>query len=162
MNIETCKPTDSEDVAAVMREAAEWLESKHMALWSSSKITPESVRLDVESGIFLVARQHETIVGIAKFQMEDGIFWPDVDGSSSAFIHRLAIRRSVAGQGVSSAILNAAVKRAAGLGKEFLRLDCVSNRVKLRAFYESFGFRFHSYFQLGTLNVARYEYLVSI
>jgi GNAT superfamily N-acetyltransferase len=72
-------------------------------------------------------------------------------------VHRLAIRRACAGQGISTALLEWAVDRARTLGKRYLRLDCDADRPRLRAFYERFGFRLHSYRQVGSYYVSRYE-----
>jgi hypothetical protein len=52
------------------------------------------------------------------------------------------------------------VERARAIGKRYLRLDCDANRVKLRALYEAFGFRLHSFRQVQSYYVARYEYLL--
>ena len=73
------------------------------------------------------------------------------------FVHRLAVRRSHAGQGVSTALLQWAVDRARALGKRYLRLDCDADRPRLRTLYERFGFRLHSYRQVGAYFVSRYE-----
>jgi GNAT superfamily N-acetyltransferase len=72
-------------------------------------------------------------------------------------VHRLAVRRAFAGQGVSVALLEWTVDRARTLGKRYLRLDCDADRPRLRALYERFGFRLHSYRQVGSYYVARYE-----
>jgi GNAT superfamily N-acetyltransferase len=85
------------------------------------------------------------------------LFWPDLDAADSAFVHRLAVRRAFAGQGISTALLEWAVDHARTLGKRYLRLDCDADRSRLRALYERFGFRLHSYRQVGSYYVSRYE-----
>jgi GNAT superfamily N-acetyltransferase len=72
-------------------------------------------------------------------------------------VHRLAVRRAFAGQGISTALLEWAVDRARTLGKRYVRLDCDADRSRLRAVYERFGFRLHSYRQVGSYYVSRYE-----
>jgi GNAT superfamily N-acetyltransferase len=72
-------------------------------------------------------------------------------------VHRLAVRRANAGQGISIALLQWAVEHARSLGKRYLRLDCDADRPRLRALYEGFGFRLHSYRQVGAYYVSRYE-----
>jgi GNAT superfamily N-acetyltransferase len=79
----------------------------------------------------------------------------------SAFIHRLAVRRRFAGGEVSSALLLWAIARTHMLGRRYLRLDCESSRLHLRALYERIGFRFHSNRQVGSYYLARYEYDVT-
>jgi len=105
----------------------------------------------------VVAEDDGRIVGAIRFQLEDQLFWPDLDGRDSAFVHRLAVRRTHAGRGVSTELLQWAVDRARSLGKRCLRLDCDADRTRLRALYERFGFRLHSYRQVGAYYVSRYE-----
>jgi hypothetical protein len=47
--------------------------------------------------------------------------------------------------------------RAMTLGRTYLRLDTEASRVRLRAVYERFGFRYHSDWRYGPYLVARYE-----
>jgi hypothetical protein len=57
-------------------------------------------------------------------------------------------------------MLQWAVKQAATLGRSYLRLDCEADRKPLRAIYERFGFRLHSYRDVGPYHLSRYEYLI--
>ncbi|MNC95693.1 hypothetical protein D3C83_128760 [compost metagenome] len=50
-----------------------------------------------------------------------------------------------------------AAGHARSLGRRWLRRDCDADRPKVRALYERFGFRLHSYRQVGSYYVARYE-----
>jgi len=87
----------------------------------------------------------------------DPFFWPDAKEGEAAYLHRLAVRRSVADGSVSTALLAHAMEVAAVRGARFLRLDCESSRPRLRRFYERFGFAFHSYRTGRGVHVARYE-----
>jgi GNAT superfamily N-acetyltransferase len=147
---------DVEVVAAILTEAAQWLESRSMGMWRADELTPDRISRDVADGLFHLAHVGEP-VGTIKFQLSDVEFWPDVPGTDSAFVHRLAVRRTFAGEGVSTALLAWAARRTASLGRGFLRLDCEASRPRLRAVYERFGFRHHSDRQVGPYFVARYE-----
>ena len=70
------------------------------------------------------------------------------------------MKRKFAGRGVSAALLEWAVNRAVALGRSFLRLDCEADRKPLRAIYERFGFRLHSYRDVGPYHLSRYEYMI--
>jgi GNAT superfamily N-acetyltransferase len=72
-------------------------------------------------------------------------------------VHRLVARRAFKGRGVARALLEWAMHHARAQGRAVLRLDCDANRPKLRALYESCGFRLHSYRQVGPYYVSRYE-----
>jgi GNAT superfamily N-acetyltransferase len=126
-------------------------------MWVEGELEEEAVRAEAVAGMFVLAEVEGQAAGAMRFQLEDRLFWPDVDGADSAFVHRLAVRRDFAGQGVSTALLAWAVDRARAVGKRYLRLDCDADRARLRAFYERFGFRLHSHRQVGSYYVARYE-----
>lgn len=129
-----------------------------MALWEEAKVSPEGVYQDIEAGLFYIAFYENSAVGVVKFQTEDLLFWSDISHGDSAFIHRLAVRRSFAGGLVSAALMQWAVDYSRKLGKRYLRLDCAVDRSRLRLVYERFGFQHHSDRQVGRYYVARYEY----
>jgi hypothetical protein len=58
-------------------------------------------------------------------------------------------------------MLGWAVSHAAALGRLYLRLDCEADRQELRAIYERFGFRLHSYRDVGSYHLSRYEYAIN-
>jgi GNAT superfamily N-acetyltransferase len=94
------------------------------------------------------------------YRLEDHRFWPDLPGNDVAYVHRIAVRRQFAGQGVSTGMLEWPVNHAAALGRSYLRLDCEADRRELRSIYERFGFRLHSYRDVGPYHLCRYEYVI--
>ena len=149
---------DADAIAETLAEAAKWVEELDgTIMWVEGELEEERVRTEAGSGMFVVAEVDGRMAGTIRFQLEDRLFWPDLDGRDSAFVHRLAVRRAFAGQGVSQALLEWTVGRARALGKRYLRLDCDAERSRLRAFYEGLGFRLHSYRQVGSYYVSRYE-----
>ena len=144
-------------IASLLQEAERWLAGGGRALWPAAAIGHERILQDTSAGLFHVARDREQIVGVMKFELEDAYFWPEIPPGSSAFIHKLAIRRAWAKQGVSTELLAYARTRAEGLGRAHLRLDCVADRQGLRKLYEDFGFTLHSVVQKGATAFARYE-----
>ncbi len=158
LRIRQATQADTEAVAAVLLEAAQWLERTGARMWRDDELLPSRIAEDVAAGSFFLAEQEGEIAGVIKFQLEDELFWPDQPLGESACVHRLAVRRHFAGGAVSSALLRWAVEQARTLGKKYLRLDCEAARMKLRAVYERFGFRHHSDRQVGPYHVSRYEY----
>ena len=160
VDIPTIRPARPEEVtaiAALLHEAEEWLRSRGTPMWLPEELELDPIRRDVERGMHYLAELEGEVAGTLRFQLEDLEYWPDLAGDDSAFIHRLAVRRRFAGQGVGKALLDWAAARAARLGRRFLRLDCDWDRPRLRAFYERSGFRHHSDRQVGPHFVARYE-----
>jgi len=157
MNIQEARPSDAPMIVFVLQEAAEWLAGDGRALWSAVEIGRERVMRDVSSGFFYVARQGEHVAGVMKIELEDAYFWPEVLPGTSAFVHKLAVRRVWANKGVSTELLSYARTRARELGRAHLRLDCVADRRGLRRLYEGFGFDLHSVVELGATTYARYQ-----
>ena len=145
-------------VSEILAEAAAWLEQKNMVLWQQEHISSSVIQQDITQGLFYIAFCESIAAGVVIFQTEDLVFWPDIIQSDSAFLHRLAVRRSFAGGSVSTQIFQWAIAYSRKLGKHFLRLDCVADRLRLRSVYENFGFKHHSDRQVGAYFVARYEY----
>lgn len=157
IDIQEARDSDASEIASVLQEVAQWLAGDGRALWSPSEIANERVLRDASAGLFYLARQGEQLAGVMKFELEDSFFWPEVMPGTSAFIHKLAVRRAWAKKGVSTELLSFARARAQLLGRAHLRLDCVADRQGLRSLYENFGFALHSLVQKGGFLCARYE-----
>ena len=151
---------DSAVVVEILQEAALWLEQRGQTLWRNDELQPDRIAAEVGQGLYYLAAAPDTVVGIIRFQLQDPDFWPEMPAGESAYVHRLAVRRSVAGGQVSLALLQWAVDHTRALGLRYLRLDTEASRLRLRAIYEKFGFRHHSDRQCGPYYVARYQYLV--
>jgi GNAT superfamily N-acetyltransferase len=149
---------DTPLIVDLLTAAARWVEQLDgTVMWVEGELDEDAVRAEAGAGMFVLAESGGQAVGTLRFQLEDPLFWPDLDASESAFVHRLAVRRDFAGRGVSTALLAWAVDRARTVGRRYLRLDCDAERSRLRALYERFGFRLHSYHQVGPYYVSRYE-----
>ena len=149
---------DAAVVHRLLLEAAEWVDALGVVMWEDGELEFDAVERDVLAGQFFVAEMNGTIAGAIRFQLEDKLFWPDLQQDDSAFVHRLVVSRAFKGTGVSSALLEWSVHQAREADKSWLRLDCDDSRPKLKALYERFGFRRHSHRQVGPYYVARYEY----
>jgi GNAT superfamily N-acetyltransferase len=151
---------DLSTVSEILSEAAAWLDRQNMTLWQQEHISLSVIQQDIELGLFYIAFCEGVAAGVVILQTEDLVFWPDIIQSDSAFLHRLAVRRSFAGGSISTQIFQWAIEYSRKLGKHFLRLDCVADRPRLRSIYENFGFKHHSDRQVGAYFVARYEYKI--
>jgi GNAT superfamily N-acetyltransferase len=150
-------PADVAIVDAMLREAAAWVDALGIVMWEDGELDPNHIAADVVSGQVFLALIEGEPAGSIRFQLEDPLFWPDRPAGEAAFVHRLVVRRAFKGQGVARALLEWAVRHACANGRGLLRLDCDADRQKLRALYESCGFRLHSYRQVGPYYVSRYE-----
>lgn len=107
--------SDVDTVSAILVEAADWLTSRDIPMWKAGELSPERIASDVAAGLFFLAEQHGEPVGTVKFELSDQRFWPDMPDGDSAFVHRLAVRRSAAGIGVSTTLLAWSLARAIAL-----------------------------------------------
>jgi GNAT superfamily N-acetyltransferase len=149
---------DTQAIHAMLIEAAAWVDALGVVMWEDGELEEDILAREVRAGQFYIADVRGEPAGAIRFQTEDLLFWPDIPQTSSAFVHRLVVRRAFKGTGVSTALLRWAVDHARALGKTWLRLDCDNDRPKLKALYERFGFTRHSDRQVGPYYVARYEY----
>ena len=150
---------DAAVIEAMLVEAAHWVDALGEVMWEGDELAPEHIAAEIAAGQFYLAMAGDEPAGAIRFQLTDSLFWPDLpEDDASAFVHRLVVRRRFQGQGVSTALLRWAVDHARSLGRGALRLDCDKSRPKLMALYERFGFRLHSFRQVGPYYVARYYY----
>lgn len=157
ITVRQAHPADAGAILEMLLEAARWVDALGVVMWDEGELIRERVAEEVQAGQFFLAEVAEEPAGAVRFQLEDPLFWPDLPAGDSVFIHRLVVRRRFKGQGVSTALLAWAAERGRTLGRRCLRLDCDASRTKLRALYERFGFTLHSYRQVTSYYVARYE-----
>lgn len=155
--ITKCDVIDAQAVVDILSEAATWLQQIKQPMWKPEEFSLSHLTSEIQQGLFELAKVNDVPAGVMKYQTEDPIVWPQLRDDNSAFVHRLAVRRCFAGQGVSSALLKFAVDKAIASGKSWLRLDCDAERKKLRDVYEKSGFTLHSICQVGPYKTARYE-----
>jgi GNAT superfamily N-acetyltransferase len=158
--IRQARPADAAAIQRMLEDAARWVDALGVVMWDEGELAPDRVEREIAAGQFYLAEIDGDAAGAVRFQLEDELFWPDLAEPDSAFIHRLVVRRRYKGGGVSTALLSWAVSHTRAIGRRYLRLDCDASRPKVRAVYERFGFQFHSFRQVETYYVARYEYAV--
>ena len=161
----TVRQAQAQDAAVIqemLEEAAQWVDALGVVMWDEGELDPDRVAREAAEGQFFVAEIDGDPAGAVRFQLEDRLFWPDLEGTDSAFIHRLVVRRRYKGLGVSTTLMQWAVSHARSLGKSYLRLDTDASRPKLRELYERFGFQLHSFREVGPYYVARYLYPLTI
>jgi GNAT superfamily N-acetyltransferase len=75
----------------------------------------------------------------------------------AAYVHKLAVRRACAGQGIGRAIVEWADRTAAKAGRQFLRLDCLGDNPGIRRYYEGLGFEHRGDLVLNGRTMSTYE-----
>ena len=128
---------DRECVLAILDEAASWLGTIGVAQWPSP-FSRTTVERDFEQNEVWLAATGERVVGTISVLKKDRMFWGDLDGDAW-YLHRLAIRRNVAGCGRS--VLALIEGEARHRGVEYLRLGCGAG---LQCYYAEAGYSLRS------------------
>ena len=79
---------------------------------------------------------------------QDLDFWPEISGDS-IFFHKLAVKRTFAGQGISKALMEFAAQLGRERGRKFVRMDTSSKHLRLIEFYRDAGFELVDQKQVG-------------
>lgn len=165
MHIDQATANDLDAVVSTLQEAAQWLQGDGRPLWFPADYSAERIGRDIAAGAYWVARGASgpgaAVAGVMRLDLEDPHYWPEIAPGSSLYLHKLAVRRAWAGQGVSTALLRFAHGHTQALPRPWLRLDCVADRQGLRSLYEGFGFVLHSEVPKGNWALARYELAVA-
>jgi GNAT superfamily N-acetyltransferase len=151
------RPADAGLASSIMLEVAEWLKEQGQTLWFPDELTPEKLMGTINAGELYLVMMRNRLVGTVIFQLYDKTYWPDMPEGDAAYIHKIILRRSAAGQGLGDQIIAWAKEKARREGMAYLRLDTEAAREKLCALYESAGFTRHSFRQVGRHYVIRYE-----
>jgi GNAT superfamily N-acetyltransferase len=157
LKIREASQREASIVSEVLTEAAVWLSERREPLWDLEQIGSDRVSPDCQAGLYFLAWSGPAAVGTMRLTDADPHFWPDAPVGEAVYLHRLAVRRVVAGGQVSSALLRRATQIAAERGAQYLRLDAEASRSRLRQVYERFGFHYHSGHTIGGVHVARYQ-----
>jgi GNAT superfamily N-acetyltransferase len=144
LTIRPASPSEAPLVAALLAEVAQGLHERGIQQWDPAEFTPALVAQWQTRGDVLLAWQGAVVVGTVALTRHDEPLWHDVPTAAAAYLHKLAIRRSVAGQGISHALLRASDAWAIQHGARVIRLDCWAGNTTLRQFYANAGYTLHS------------------
>jgi ribosomal protein S18 acetylase RimI-like enzyme len=143
-------------VLDILDEAARWLTDRGIDQWRPGSFAPEPIARRIAAGeVFLLYLTDEPVATLT-LQPSDTIIWGEMP-DDALYLHRLAIRRRVGGQGVGRRLLDWAADRAADAGKRYLRLDCMAENTALCAYYERAGFHYRGETRGKGWAASRYE-----
>lgn len=134
-------PTDVDAVVAILTGASAWLTSRGIDQWGPGSFTRERGAEAIERGVVYVAKRRGEIVATLRLQWSEEALWGGRPGGAG-YVHRLAVDRAYAGQGIGLSLLRWAEDQVAAMGLPFLRLDCMAGNPALRDYYLRAGFTF--------------------
>ncbi|MFE3770836.1 GNAT family N-acetyltransferase [Streptomyces sp. NPDC059122] len=128
-------------VVDLWEHAASWLRDRGIDQWQYPP-HEDRIRANISAGeCWIVDVDQVPVATITVDEHADPDFWTETEAAESAlYVHRMVVRRDVAGLDLGSAMLDWASNRAASQGKAWLRLDAWRSNDSLQSYYGSRGF----------------------
>ena len=140
--IKQASNSDISIICSILTEASDWCDENGISNWSKEELTWEGLNKYYNCDEFYLGYLNNLPVAVMALSDCDSKFWNKIQKGESLFLHKLAVRRSVAGKGISIEMINYAKEKAKSMGVKTLRLDTIKERCKLREFYKKQGFEF--------------------
>ncbi|WP_219837675.1 GNAT family N-acetyltransferase [Paenibacillus sp. R14(2021)] len=142
------KPDDAPAVMELLVGAARWLQSTGSTQWSAllSGDDHHNVVGHIEKGELFMFKDGAKLAGIVLLMQTPGDWdlglWGPDGHEPNVYLHRLAINREYAGQGLGADMVHWAETGISFPGKSTMRLDCIASNPKLNAFYSGLGYTY--------------------
>jgi len=155
VNIRRCQARDVANVAELLDEATRWAHQLGYEQWPLPFPHGE-VRAAIERGEVYIAELGGDAVATMTLLWDDPMYWGERP-SDAVYVHKLAVSRTYAGQGIGEALVEWADGHAAQVGRTFLRLDCLRDNPGIRAYYERLGFEHRGDLVVNNRRMSIYE-----
>lgn len=143
-------PEEKELIEGILKQAALFIKSKGSKQWNGI-LEPEKGKDNhdtagaIKRGEVYFATINEEPAGMFLLwdhQSEwDRTLWSPNSSHDYMYLHRLAIMRKYAGQGISQRLIQSAIETAQYREKKAVRLDCIATKEYLNLLYQSAGFK---------------------
>lgn len=138
--IELATLAETDLLTEIHEDAARWLWTRGIHQWEPGTFPRDRLMACINRGEADLARLGGAPVGMAILQDADEYTW-GARPADALYLHGLRVLRMYAGRGLGRVILRWAEGQAAARGRTYLRLDCMADNARLRAYYEDAGFR---------------------
>lgn len=138
--VRSARPGDLPAVLELLAAAGRWAAGRgEFNPWPDP--FPEAiVRPNLERGeLYVAERPAVGPIATITLQWSDPKFW-GVQPPVAGYVHRFAIDRRWAGQGLGDRLLDWAAAQSVARGRDLLRLDCSAENQRLHTYYRSRGF----------------------
>ncbi|MEV6109643.1 GNAT family N-acetyltransferase [Streptomyces sp. NPDC051940] len=141
LRIRPARADELDVVEGLLIEASGWLASRGIDQWQFPPHRDRITRALSRGEVFLAFLDNELAGTLQLDEYADPEFWePEDEPEKALYIHRMAVSRSAAGQGVGAKMLDWAAQRAAQSGRPLLRLDAWKTNSELQRYYAEQGF----------------------
>jgi ribosomal protein S18 acetylase RimI-like enzyme len=142
LQVVPAQPEDLRRYIDLLEEVAVWLEARGIRQWPVGQFRQSS---GYYAGSIARGEVHLVFIGsdlaaTLRLLPQDPIVWPEIDADDAVYVYNLAVRRAWAHQHVGGRLLAWAARRAASLGRQYVRLDAMVDNECLRRHYGQAGF----------------------
>jgi ribosomal protein S18 acetylase RimI-like enzyme len=140
--IRTARTDDLPAIAQLLDKAGDWMRSQGITDQWPIRFPLSDLAARAHRGELYIAYDNATPVGTFALDYHaDPEFWhDDPTGAAAGYLHRLAVARTHAGQGIGAQLVSHADRLVADAGRRWLRLDCAKNNSRLHDYYRRLGF----------------------
>jgi protein-tyrosine phosphatase len=121
-------------------DAYRFMEANGIQQWIPAQLTLDAVAYAFERSEMFLVRSEGEVVGTFFLIRSDPILWKGEDPPDAAYLHRLAVDRRRAGEGIGRRILELAEAYVRESKIARLRLDCAGDNARLNEYYRRAGF----------------------
>jgi GNAT superfamily N-acetyltransferase len=142
LTIRQARTDDLSAIAQILDDAGDWMRSHGITDQWPTHFPLSDLTDRITRGELHIAYDDTTPVGtFALDHHADPEFWhDDPNGIAAGYLHRLAVTRSHAGQGIGAQLIDHADRLLTTAGRRWLRLDCAKNNTRLHDYYRQLGF----------------------
>lgn len=158
MELLQVQPDEFDIVFDILRENAQWLEEKDIVQWPLEWLDAqkESIKEAIRDQQFVCFKKHGEIICVAQLISEPEAIW-QFDPTPSIYVHKLAVRRHLAGSQLGQKMLKSIRQRGIDMQLQSIRLDCVAHNHSLRHYYERNGFHLQGEVETPEITLALYD-----
>ncbi|QHT65239.1 GNAT family N-acetyltransferase [Rhodocytophaga rosea] len=130
-----------EEFLTILREVGQWLTASNKEMWQLDTLTAENLFDEYTLGNCFVMYVDQIPAATFILQWKDPLYYSDVPDNTAGFIHKVAIRRKFAGQGIFAHILDFCRKQCLKRNIYQIQLETDATRPSLMRFYEQYSFQ---------------------
>jgi len=140
VNVEPATENDVSELLELRDAISAWLSTRGVQQWLPNTLSASQLQEQITDGTVFVVRDGPPIAASLTLTSSDPAFWGD-DPTPAGYVHRLMVRRDLAGRGLGSDLLRWAEDTCRQKNRRVLRLDCDETNEVLRRLYAREGFR---------------------
>lgn len=156
---------DAEEIMRLLLRTAEWFRGRGSTQWQGLLYGEDSHRTvdAIARGDVYAFRKGDAadIAGIVMLLREpshwDRSLWGEEGHEGAIYLHRLAVERAYAGEGLGERIMRWVESEVRLPGKDRVRLDCLAGNPVLNDFYRRLGYRYAGSGEIANGSYSKYE-----